>query len=195
MTFDANPRRPDFPIDPQFIDRWSPRAFDSRPVPRETLLALFEAARWAPSSRNEQPWLFVCADAPPALDRMRSLLFEANRVWADRVPVLCVLFARTRFSETGTQNPWAAFDCGAAWLSLALQARKLGLYAHAMGGFKRRQACEALGVPSDQYEPICAIAIGFRGDPSLLPPDLQEREHPNERTPVFAFVRFGGGEP
>jgi nitroreductase len=129
-----NPRVPEARVDPLFIDRWSPRAFSPEPIPSETLASLFEAARWAPSCYGEQPWLFLYAARPHDLELFRSLLVDGNRVWADRAPALAFAFARLKFSRNGKPNRWAQFDTGAAWMSLALQARTLGLYTHGMGG-------------------------------------------------------------
>lgn len=191
MNPPANERRANHPIDDRFLDRWSPRAFDTTPVSRDILDSLFEAARWAPSCFNEQPWLFLCAHEEPDLDLFRRLLRDSNRVWADRAPVLCYLFARMAFSRNGKPNRWEKFDCGAAWVSLALQARKLGLYAHAMAGFRRDDTYDELGVPAEDYEVICAIAIGYYGDPALLPPDVAAKEKPNDRKPMSSFVVYG----
>ncbi|MCU0612991.1 MAG: nitroreductase family protein [Candidatus Eisenbacteria bacterium] len=191
MAILLNERRADRPVDAQFLDRWSPRAFSPAPVPQDVLDSLFEAARWAPSCFNEQPWLFLCARERPDLDQFRGLLLDSNRVWADRAPVLAYLFARKTFERNGKPNRWAMFDCGAAWMSLALQARRLGLYAHAMAGFRREDTYEELGVPAADYEVICAIAIGSYGDPAVLPPDVAAREKPNDRKPISSFVIYG----
>jgi len=191
MATPPNDRHPDHPIDDQFLDRWSPRAFSPTPVSADVLDSLFEAARWAPSCFNEQPWLFLCATEEPDLDRFRRLLRDSNRVWADRAPVLVYLFARKTFSRNGKPNRTATFDCGAAWMSIALQARKLGLYAHAMAGFRRDDTYGELGVPAADYEVICAIAIGYYGDPELLPPEVAAKEKPTDRRPSASFVTHG----
>jgi nitroreductase len=191
MPVPPNERRPDHPLDSQFIDRWSPRAFSPAPVPRDVLNTLFEAARWAPSCFNEQPWLFLVATEKDDLVRFGDLLSTGNQVWATRAPVLAFLFARRVFSHTGRPNRTFMFDCGAAWMSLALQACKLGLFAHAMAGFKREELYGELGVSPDDYEAICAIAIGSYGDVALLPPDVAAREKPNDRRPISSFVVYG----
>ncbi len=180
-------------VDAQFLDRWSPRAFSEEPVPAEALRSLFEAARWAPSSANGQPWFFLCATEPDDLALFGSLLDEGNRRWALRAPVLIYLLCRRNWQKSGRPNDWAKFDAGAAWMSLALQARKLGLYAHAMAGFDREKAYVALNVPKEEFEIIAAIAVGYWGDPLKLPPDLQEREKPTQRktlTEVYKMGRF-----
>jgi nitroreductase len=170
-------------IDPMFLDRWSPRAFSSEPISADLLDSLFEAARWAPSSFNEQPWLFVYAATEADVRRLRPLLVEKNRQWVDKAPVLAVLLARRHFASNGKPNRHYAFDAGAAWLCLALQARKLGLFAHAMAGFDESRTYQALGLSRDHYEAMAMIAIGRYGDLSRLPTELADRDKPNGRKP------------
>jgi len=191
MSEPNTPRVPEVPVDPLFIERWSPRAFSSEPIPRQEILSLFEAARWAPSCYGEQPWLFLYADTPEDLAIYRTLLVDANRVWADRAPVLAFAFARLTFSRNGKPNRWAQFDTGSAWMSLALQARRLGLYTHGMGGIHADRVYEVLNVPRENYEVICGIAIGQIGDPATLPADVAKNEHPNSRKPL-AQVAIAG---
>jgi len=185
-------RTPQAQVDALFVERWSPRAFSSEPLGAATIASLFEAARWAPSAMNEQPWLFLYAATEEDLRRYRPLLVEQNRVWADRAPLLAFLFARRRFAN-GAQgpNPWAAFDAGSAWMSLALQAHRLGLHAHAMGGFIEEKVYETLGVPAEDYQAMVAIAVGRAGSPSSLPDFLRERERPNVRKPLLEVARSG----
>lgn len=187
----APPRAPAAPVDPRFLDRWSPRAFSPEPIDEATLATLFEAARWAPSCSNEQPWLFLYGSTPEELEYYRPILEPGNREWADRAPVLAVIFTRRTFSRTGKPNRWAQFDAGAAWLSLALQARALGLYAHAMGGFDEDLAYDVLRVSRDEYEAMAAIAIGHYGDPSSLPPRQLAKEFPSSRKPPEEVARHG----
>lgn len=184
----ASSRAPHAEVDAVFVDRWSPRSFASeRPTP-EQVRSLFEAARWAPSASNVQPWLFVYANDEETLARARPLLRDGNRRWADRAPLLLFIFARRLNPKTGEPNRLAAFDTGAAWMALALQAVKLGLVAHAMGGVHRDRVNEELGLPAEEYEFLCGVAIGKRGAPELLPQDLQEREIPSSRKPTSEFV-------
>ena len=190
MSSDFNRREAQVHVDPIFLDIWSPRALSSQPIPDEQLKTLFEAARWAPSCYNEQPLLFLYADSGEDLELFRSLLVEGNRRWADNAPVLAYLLAKKNFTRNDAPNDWARFDAGAAWMSLALQARRLGLYAHAMAGFLRDNIYEALAIPRDSYEAICAIAVGRYGDPRSLPDDLQKIEKPNTRKPLYeVFIR------
>lgn len=184
-------RRPSVSIDERFLQRWSPRAFRSDPVPREHLLAMFEAARWAPSCYNDQPWRFVWGQEPADHDRILGLLAEGNRVWAARAPVLGVVFARRRFRHDDRPNRWAPFDAGAAAISLSLQANELGYFTHFMAGFDAQRACVELGAPPDLYEAMAAFAIGRLGDPSTLPEELRAREAPSDRLPLEAIAFEG----
>ena len=179
-----NNRIPDAAVNPMFLDRWSPRAFDPTPLPEEDIATLFEAARWAPSCNNEQPWMFVYGTSEEERGTFLEILTERNRMWAHRAPVLAILFARRTFAHGGKPNPWAGLDCGAAWASLAFQARMMGLYAHGMAGFYQDKAYELLGVPEEEYEAMCAIAIGAYGDRDALPPEVKENEQPNDRKPL-----------
>jgi nitroreductase len=186
-----NTRRAQAPADPQFMDRWSPRALASEPIAPEDLASLFEAARWAPSCFNEQPWLFLYAVTPEDHALFLSCLVEFNQRWAGRAPVLMFVLAKKRFTLNGEPNRWAAFDAGAAWVSLALQARKLGLFAHAMAGFDGERAHEVLRVPRDDYDILAAVAVGKYGDPGHLPPDMGKSEFPNGRKPLSEVALEG----
>ncbi len=183
LTFPVPGRVPDAAVDPIFPARWSPRAFSARPVPREALDSVFEAARWAPSSFNDQPWLFLYAREPEDLARFRGLLVEFNQTWANQAPVLIFVAARRHFAHNGTPNRVAVFDAGAAWMSLALQAHRLGLATHGMAGIEVEKAHAVLGLPKEQYEIIAAIALGYPGDAATLPESLREREVPSGRKP------------
>jgi len=176
------------PVDPMFLDRWSPRSFGGGPLSQELVHTLFEASRWAPSARNQQPWMFVYADSEPGLARIRELLVEGNRLWAGKAPLLAILFARVR-NDQGEENRWAPFDAGAAWMSLAIQARKLGLYSHAMGGFHDERACAALDMDPAQWKAMAAIAVGEKRELSALPAQLQEREKPSDRKMLSEVAR------
>ena len=186
-----NPRIPTVDVDSQFLDRWSPRAFDPTPLTDDQLAALFEAARWAPSCYNEQPWLFLYAVTPEDRARFAETLVPANRLWAPRAPLLLFVLCRKRFRHNNQENRHAPFDAGAAWMALALQARKLGLHAHAMAGFSRAKAYQILGVPQEDYDIMAAVAIGTRGDPGLLPKDVAAREQPSDRKPLSEVARQG----
>ncbi|MCM2265887.1 MAG: nitroreductase family protein [Desulfuromonadales bacterium] len=187
----SNPRIPAVDVDSQFTDRWSPRAFAETPLTDAQLATLFEAVRWAPSCYNEQPWLFLYAVTAEDRVRFAEALVPANRVWAPRAPLLLFVLCRRRFRHNDQENRHAPFDAGAAWLALALQARKLGLHAHAMAGFSRQKAFEILGVPEEDYDIMAAVAVGYRGDKEILPEDVAAREQPNDRKPPREVAREG----
>ncbi|MGC4120384.1 MAG: nitroreductase family protein [Myxococcales bacterium] len=188
IPLDPTKRTSTLPVDPLFLDRWSPRALSPEPISERDVQTLFEAARWAPSASNQQPWMFLFADDEAGRARVRSTLAEFNQQWANTAPLLVVLMAR-KTNDKGEANDWAGFDSGAAWMSFALQARKLGLYAHAMGGFDEEKVYEVLQVDRTQWAPMAVIAVGRHGNPATLPPKLQAREKPNERKPLEEIVR------
>lgn len=187
-----NPRVPEADVDSQFVDRWSPRAFRDTPLTPTQLAALFEATRWAPSCNNEQPWLFIYAVTAADRARFAEALLPGNQAWAARAPLLMYLVCRRRFLLNGRENRHAPFDSGAAWMALALQARRLGLYAHAMAGFSRAKVYELLRVPRDDYDIMVAVAVGTRGDAGLLPEEVAAREQPNDRKLLTEVAREGG---
>jgi len=186
------------PIHELLARRWSPRAFDERPIEADKLRSLFEAARWAPSSNNEQPWRFIVAskEQRTAYDRLLACLVEGNRVWASHAPVVVLSVARLNFEESGKQNRHALHDIGMATENFLLQATALELAAHPMAGFDVEKARADLKIPSG-YDPVAMIAVGYPGDPSILPDRLKQREQAaRERDHVSTFVFFGEwGQP
>ena len=187
------PARTQFPIHELIARRWSPRAFDERPIELDLLRTLFEAARWAPSSNNEQPWRFVVARKENEADwnRLFDCLTEGNRRWAFRAPVLALSVARMRFEDDGEPNRHAFHDTGLAAENLVLQATAGGLAAHQMAGFDVEKARVALKIPSG-FEPVAMIAIGYPGDPAVLPERLRERElRPRSRRPSEEWTFLG----
>lgn len=191
MSAGRQGRVPEHPADDLFVGRWSPRAFAPDPVDAATLSTLFEAARWSPSCFNEQPWLFVYAVKDEDRVRFAASLMEGNRAWAESAPALAYVFARRRFERNDKPNRHAGFDAGAAWMSLALQARLLGLCTHAMAGFDAAAAHAATGVPEAEWEVMAAIAIGRMGDAATLPEPLRQRESPSGRKPWSAVAVEG----
>jgi len=182
MSIDrTNPRNPTADIDSMFIDRWSPRAFEPIPLTQTQIDSLFEAARWAPSCFNEQPWLFLYAAGETDRARFMPALVEKNQAWVKNASLLIYLLCRRNFSHNDQANRHAPFDAGAAWMSLALQARKLGLYAHAMAGFNREKAYEILKVHAKEYDIMAAIAVGYRAEPGSLPEPVAAAEKPSDR--------------
>jgi len=191
MDIITNNRIPEKNIDEIFYKRWSPRAFLDEKVDRETLLTLFEAAKWTPSAYNEQPWMYLYATKEDDLEIFRSILVEQNQVWANKAPVLAFVFAKRNFELNGKPNNWAVFDTGASWMALALQAARLGLITHGMAGFDENAAYEKLNVNPDEYKAVAAIAIGYMGDKSELAPELQEREELSNRKPLAEVAHEG----
>ncbi|KAA3643386.1 MAG: nitroreductase [Chloroflexi bacterium] len=176
--------------------RWSPRAFADKPVSHENLLSLFEAARWAPSSRNEQPWVFIVAtkDHPNEYQQLLDLLSEGNSRWAKDAPVLILAIAKTFFDYKHRDNAHARHDLGMAISNLLTQAVSMNLYAHPMAGFSRQKAYEAFNIPED-YDPVTMLALGYLGTPDQLDEDLAERETaPRQRKALNEFVYFGDWE-
>jgi nitroreductase len=173
--------------------RWSPRAFSSRPVEREKLLSVLEAARWAPSSFNGQPWSFLVAtkDDRAEFERMLSCLVPQNQVWAKAAPVLMISVAKTHFEHNGKPNRHAWYDTGQAVAFLTLQATALDLGVHQMAGFSADKVRELYAIP-ETAEPASAIALGYVGDPNSLDEKLRERElAPGKRKPLKEFVFLG----
>ncbi|HVW29582.1 MAG TPA: nitroreductase family protein [Polyangiaceae bacterium] len=178
-------------IDPMFLERWSRRSISDAPLSRDIVRALFEAARWAPSASNSQPWLFVYANDPETLANVRELIRPSNQRWALRAPLLVFVFARKFDPETRQPLRTGAFDTGAAWFSLALQGAKLGLVTHAMGGIHHEKTFDVLGVPESEFESMAAIAIGYPAAKDVLPEDLANRETPSQRKPQHEFAFHG----
>jgi nitroreductase len=173
--------------------RWSPRAFSDRTVEPEKLRTLLEAARWAPSSYNEQPWSFIVAtkENRDEYDRLLSCLVEGNIRWAQHAPVLMLSVAKLYFDRNRKENRHALHDVGLAVGNLVTQATALGLSAHQMAGFHVEKARELFNIP-EGHEPVAMIVIGYLGDAETLPEPLRERElAPRTRKPLEAFVFTG----
>ena len=181
-----------------FRSRWSPRAFEDRPVSNSDLELILEAGRWAASSNNEQPWRFIVArrSDKAVYDKLLEVLVPFNQEWAKTAPVLILTVAKRDFSAKETPNRHSMHDTGAALAHIMLEATALGLHAHGMAGFDSEKARKAFGIP-DGYEPAAAVAIGYLGSPDSLPDRLRERElAPSARKPL-AELAFGEkwGEP
>ena len=187
------PAPTDHPIHTLISHRWSPRAFDPKVVPADVLRSLFEAARWAPSSSNEQPWAFLVAtkDDKPGYEKMLGTLVEFNQTWAKQAPVLGIAVSRLNFAKNGTPNRNAFYDTGAAMAHLTAEATHRDLFVHQMGGFDAKKAKDIFSIP-EAWEPIAAFTIGYAGDPQSLPDGLRERElAPRVRKPITDFVMSG----
>ena len=190
MITGSEKRQADHPIERIFVDRWSPRAMSGEDVTGEELLTLFEAARWAPSSGNNQPWRMLYA---PRLSRHWPLFFdllvESNRVWCARAAALVVIISKTTF-ENGKPCRTHSYDSGAAWMSLTLQGSMMGLVVHGMQGFDYDRARIDLGIP-EEFQVEAMAAIGRPGRMEDLPEQLQARETPNDRRPLAQSVCEG----
>lgn len=171
----------------QIKQRWSTRAIDGRKIAKDDIMALIEAARYAPSCFNEQPWRFKIADDEETLQKMRSVLNPSNQVWANNAPVLILIASKKNFSLNNKENYWHMFDAGTAWGYLSLEAQKRGLAAHAMGGFSIEAARRIFEIPRD-YSIITVVAVGQYGKKELLSEEMQKEEHPNVRKEAEALL-------
>ncbi len=181
-----------YPILRAISDRWSPRSFSPQEPEKATLLRLFEAARWAPSSMNRQPWYFIVGtpESPETLQNILSTLNPGNAHWAQHAPVLAIAVMHA-LRDNGKPNRWAPYDLGQAVANLSIQATEEGLYVHQMGGFDRDKAAQLFRLP-DGYEAMTAMAIGYIGRADALEADLFEREvAPRERKELHEFVFDG----
>ncbi len=188
------PRLADHPVDPMFVTRHSARAFTDATIDESDLLSILEAARWAPSGANVQPTRIAWAlRGDAAVADILASLADGNRVWAERAAALLVVASKDHVEKEGERLPHvsAAFDAGAAWMSLALQAHLMGWVAHAMGGFDKAGVARRLGLP-DGHTPHVVVAIGRKGDAASLPEHLRPREVPNGRMPLDQIARRGG---
>jgi nitroreductase len=192
------PATVDHPIHELIRERWSPRAFSDKPIPAAVLRSLFEAARWSPSSSNEQPWAFIVATKEDSAThaKLLSTLVEANQTWARNAPVLAIAVSELVFARNGRPNRNAFYDTGAAVAHLTTQATAHGLFVHQMAGFDPQKAIEVFSIPAG-WEPIAAFVIGYPGDIQSLPETLRERElAARTRKPLTEFVMSGNwGQP
>ncbi|WP_306146443.1 MULTISPECIES: nitroreductase family protein [unclassified Roseibium] len=185
----------DHPVDDLFLKRWSPRAFDGAPMPEADLKTILEAARWAPSAFNTQPWRFVYALRGDAeFERLYALLDDFNGSWAVGASALVFVISDSLVDGVSEDGPvpaiFHAFDAGGAWAQAALQATLLGYHTHAMAGLRRDQAHEVLGLP-ERLKVHVAFAIGRRGDAEQLTPELQQQERPSGRRPLSEIAFHG----
>ncbi|MCQ8128728.1 nitroreductase family protein [Methylomonas rivi] len=183
------------PIHDILQNRWSPRSFDAdKSIDPQTLTALLEAARWAPSCFNDQPWRFLVCNKTTHLsawEKLLSTLGEKNQLWARNAPVLILSMAMHEFGHNGKPNRWSMYDAGAASVSLCLQATAMGLATHQMGGFDAAQCKQSFDLP-DACNPMSVIAVGHRAAAELLPDDLRETElKARSRKPLNECFYFG----
>jgi nitroreductase len=172
-------------------NRWSPQKFEDKPVPDEMVELLFEAARWAPSSRNEQPWQYFFAKKQDesAFNRLFDCLTDGNKVWAKEAQVLMVSVMKKNFDYNNLPNGKALHEVGAANISIAIQSAEMGLQAHQMGGFDKEKVIELLQLEKENYEPVTMIAIGFPADEETFSEEDKKRlEQHNSRKKQKEFV-------
>tara|TARA_R110002073_G_scaffold154532_1_gene309646 strand:- start:8049 stop:8642 length:594 start_codon:yes stop_codon:yes gene_type:complete len=183
----------DHPIHALIRQRWSPYGFDERSVSKQDIECLMEAARWAASSYNEQPWSYIVAtrDDGEQFDRVLSCLVDANQAWAKAAPVLILCCTRLKFSRNDKPNAAATHDLGLAAGNICLEATARGLSVHQMIGIHPDKAREVFEIPTD-VQPLTAMAIGYAADPDSLPEDLKQRDlAPRQRKPLSEFVFSG----
>jgi nitroreductase len=186
----------DYPINEFIQGRWSPRAFSEQTISKEDLHVLLEAARWAPSCYNDQPWHFIVAtrEEREEFDRMLNCLMPGNKVWAEKAAVLMLAVARKTFARNGKPNRYHKYDTGQAVAAITIQAVELGIRTHQMAGFNADRARETYEIP-EGYVPLTAIALGYSGDPEELTEDLRQTElGERKRKPQSEFVFKGEWE-
>jgi len=181
----------DYPIHPLIASRWSPRAYDTKPIEPEKLQRIFEAARWTASSSNYQPWYFMVGlKGDGVYEKIFATLVEFNQLWVVNAPVLALAIAKTT-NPRGEENKSYAYDLGQSVAMLSLQAMAEGVYTHQMGGFNATAAATSLNIPDD-YEVLVAFTLGYRTEAGVLPSSLQKPElSPRTRRPVSESVFTG----
>lgn len=184
-------RIPEHEVHPIFVNRWSPRAMTGESLSENEYLPLFEAARWAPSSFNEQPWRFIYATRESEhWERLFGLLGEFNQSWCKNAALLCCIVSKDTFTKNGKPNKVHSFDCGSAWENLALEASARDLVVHGMAGFDYEKARKDLHVP-DGFSVEAMFALGKRGPVENLPESLREKESPSDRKPLSEIMMKG----
>lgn len=180
------------PVHPLIAHRWSPRAFEDRPIGQDEINSLIEAARWAPSSVNEQPWRFIYAHrGENAFDLILSTFSDSNKVWAASAPLLILTLVKKTHSMNGNPNRSAHHDLGLAVANLSLQATHLGIGVHQIGGFSPAKAKESFNIPDD-YEVVTGLVLGYFGSPDRLPDHLRERELAPRKRKELHEIAFHG---
>ena len=191
MIKGSDHRKADYPIDALFLDRWSPRAMSGEPIEEASLMLLFEAARWAPSSGNLQPWRMLYARRDTEhWPLFFNLLNEGNRIWCHRAAALIVFLSKAVNDRTGKPAVTYSYSTGSAWMNFALQGWLRGLVVHGMEGFDYARARETLRVPDD-FRVDAMAAVGKPGPVADLPEPLQARETPSRRKPLSELVCEG----
>lgn len=181
-------RDPEYPILPLFLNRWSPRAMSGESMEEEEFMPLFEAARWAPSSYNNQSWRFIYATRESKnWDTFLSLLNEGNKSWAEEGAVLVLIASKTTFDHNGENSRTHSFDVGAAWQNLALEGARRDLVVHGLEGLDYKRARKKLEVP-EEFDIEAMAVIGKKGEKDGLPDPLEEREEPSDRKDIDKII-------
>ena len=190
-----NNRKAEFPIDAQFLERWSPRAFTGELISEPEIMSFLEAARWAPSSNNGQPWRFaLILRNDPEWDSLFATLNANNQAWVGKASALIAVASYQLIAKAGSPdlipNAMHTFDTGAAWAYMALQAHLQGWAMHGIGGFDKEAGAQVLKMPEHHTLQMLAV-VGKRGDASMLPDTLRQREAPNDRKQLGSLVKRG----
>jgi nitroreductase len=186
----------EFPVIDLIKNRWSPRAFSNEPIEEEKISSLLEAAKWAPSCYNEQPWNFILfkKENPEEFNKILNVLSPGNRLWAQNAPLIMLSVAKMNFERNNNFNRYSLYDVGSAVTNLTMQATSMGLYVHQMAGFDSEKAQQLFKIP-DGYKPVSAIAIGYYGSIENLPDEFKKSESANrKRKPVSDFAFYGTWE-
>lgn len=177
---DFSNRKPAEKVDELFFQRWSPRSFQNKEIPKNIIKAVIDAARWSQSAFNEQPWRFLTS-TKNSFNKFLNLLVESNQIWAKNSSLLGFIIAKKHFNYNSKPNRWANFDSGAAWMAMTLQARKFGLYTHGMAGIKKSEVYNTFGIDKEKFRVICAFALGIIDKPEKLEESFQKNEKPSSR--------------
>jgi nitroreductase len=189
-TPDFSKRDPGPGVAEEFPARWSPRSFVKTAIPAEDLCVILDAARWAPSAYNEQPWR-ILTSTDETFETFLGLLVEPNQNWAKNASVIGFMVAKKTFTHNGKPNDWAVYDCGSAWMSLTLQARKLGLYTHGMAGIKKDPIYEVFGIDRNEFEVVAGFTIGILDMKENLGKPYIDWEGPSPRKPLTEVWKQG----
>lgn len=191
MKNEPHVRKSPYKIHPLILNRWSPRSMTGEEMSDEEIMPLFEAARWAPSSYNNQPWRFIYAKRnTPEWKHLFDLMIEFNQSWTKNAAVLVVVISRNTFEHNNKPARTHTFDTGSAWMNLAIEAEVRGYVSHGMEGFDYEKARRVLGIP-DHYTVEAMVAIGKRAPKEKLPPEMQSKEFPSDRRPLNEILMKG----
>ena len=191
QSLGKTPRQSQYDINSLLLQRWSPRAMSGEEISDTELMRLFEAARWAPSSYNDQPWRFIYAKRNSEYwDKLFNLMVDFNKSWAKNAAALVVIISRKNFEHDDTPSVTHQFDAGAAWENLALQGETQGLVTHGMQGFDYEKATRDLSIPAT-FDVMAMVAIGKPAPKEILPTDVQQREEASDRKPLAEIIMEG----